>query len=379
MIEFILNIQMRAVLVGVWGREVSKEFCKESIKELKALVSAVEGKTLGYIIQRRDNPDQRYYIGEGKVKEIREIVIGTKADTVIFDDFLTPAQVSNLEKILQVRILDRTDLVLEIFSRRARTKEAKLQVELAKLMHELPRIYGRGKQLSRLGGGLGTRGPGEQESEVRKRLIKKRIHKIKQELEEIKKRRREQRKRREKPEGGEKILRVAIVGYTNAGKSTLMNALTKKDTFVADMPFATLDTRTSARMVYPDYKLLFTDTVGFIRKLPPELIESFKATLEEVEEADIILHVVDISDEGWLDYINTVREILKELNAHDKPVVYALNKVDKLVESEEEINYLPHPAFVEGDAVLVSAEKRWNLDKLLQKILEKGERLKVEA
>lgn len=370
---------MRAVLVGVWGREVSKEFCKESIKELKALVSAVEGKTLGYVIQKKDNPDQRYYIGEGKVKEIREIVIGTRADTVIFDDFLTPAQVSNLEKLLQVRVLDRTDLVLEIFSRRARTKEAKLQVELAKLMHELPRIYGRGKQLSRLGGGLGTRGPGEQESEVRKRLIKKRIHKIKQELEEIKKRRREQRKRREKPEGGERILRVAIVGYTNAGKSTLMNALTKKDIFVADMPFATLDTRTSARMVYPDYKLLFTDTVGFIRKLPPELIESFKATLEEVEEADIILHVVDISDEGWLDYINTVREILKELNADDKPVVYALNKVDKLVESEEEINYLPHPAFIEGDAVLVSAEKRWNLDKLLQKILEKGEMLKVEA
>ncbi|NPA32158.1 MAG: GTPase HflX [Aquificae bacterium] len=370
---------MRALLVGVFGKDQSKEFSKGSIKELKGLVQAVGGKALGYVLQKRDQPDQRYYVGEGKAKQLKEIARGTKADTIVFDDFLTPAQIANLEKLTGVRVLDRTDLVLEIFSRRAKTKEAKLQVELARLMHELPRLHGRGKALSRLGGGLGTRGPGEQEAEIRKRLIKKRIHRIRKELEEVKKRRREQRKRRERSERGEKILRVAIVGYTNAGKSTLMNALTKKGTFTADMLFATLDTKTSARVVYPDTKLLFTDTVGFIRKLPPELIESFKATLEEVQEADIILHVVDVSDEGWLDYINTVNEILKELSAHEKPVIYALNKADRLVESEEEMKHLPHPAFVEGDAVLISAEKRWGLDELLKKIVSKGEGITREA
>jgi len=365
---------MKAVLVGIWGREVSREFSRESIKELKGLVQAVGGKSIGYLLQKKDTPDQRYYLGAGKAQELKEIVKGTGADTVVFDDFLTPAQVSNLEKLLRVKVLDRTDLVLEIFSRRAKTREAKLQVELAKLMHELPRLHGKGKVLSRLGGGLGTRGPGEQETEIRKRLIKKRIHKIRKELEEIKKRRREQRKRREKPEKGEKILRVAIVGYTNAGKSTLMKALTKKDVFVANMLFATLDTKTSVRNVFPDYKILFTDTVGFIRKLPPELIESFKATLEEVQEADLILHVVDVSDDGWLDSISTVKEILKELEAHEKPVIYVLNKADRLVETEEEMYHLPHPAFVEGHTVMVSAEKRWGIQKLVEKIIEVGER-----
>ena len=368
---------MRAVLVGVWRKDLSKEFLKESVKELKGLVQAVGGKTLGYILQKRDYPDQKYYIGAGKAKELKEIAKGTKADTVIFDDFLSPTQVSNLEKLIGVKVLDRTDLVLEIFSKRAKTKEAKLQVELARLMHELPRLRGRGKTLSKLGGGLGTRGPGEQESEIRKRLIKKRIYRIKKELEEIKKRRREQRKRREKSENGEKILRVAIVGYTNAGKSTLINTLTKKGTLVADMLFATLDTKTSSRVVHPNFKILFTDTVGFIRKLPPELIESFKATLEEVQEADIILHVVDVSDEGWLDYINTVNGILKELNANEKPIIYALNKADKIVESNEEMYHLPHPAFVEGNAVMISAEKKWGIDKLLEKIIEVGKEAEV--
>jgi len=366
---------MRAVLVGLWGKDYPREASVESIRELRGLLKALGGKALGYLLQKKEEPDRRYYIGAGKLEELKAVVRGTGAEAVVFDGFLSPSQLSNLEKSLKVKVLDRTDLVLEIFTRRAKTKEAKLQVELARLMHELPRLQGRGRSLSRLGGGLGTRGPGEQEREIRRRLIKKRIHRIKKELEEIKWRRRQQRKLREKPRKGEKLLKVAIVGYTNAGKSTLMRALTKKEVFTADMPFATLDTKTSARFVSPDYRILFTDTVGFIRKLPPELIESFKATLEEVVEADLILHVVDVSEEGWLDSVATVKDILKELSAHEKPVLYALNKVDKLVESEKEAKALPHPAFVEGKAVTVSAEKGWGLKELIEGLVSLGEEL----
>ncbi len=360
---------MKALLVGLVSEETTREEALSSIRELSGLLEALGGKSLGYILQRRKRPDPRYFIGEGKAQEVREVAKGTQAEAVIFDDFLSPSQHRNLEDLLKVRVLDRTDLVLEIFSRRAKSKEAKLQVELARLNHQLPRLYGRGKELSRLGGGLGSRGPGEQEAEVRRRILKKRIHQIKQELEEVKKRRRMQRKRRESEE--KKLLKVALVGYTNAGKSSLMRALTGRDTFVADMLFATLDTKTSSRFS-EGTKILFTDTVGFIRKLPPELIESFKATLEEVKEADVLLIVVDVSDDAWIDHVHTVKEVLKDLNAENKPIVYALNKVDRIVDSLEDANHLPHPAFLEEPAVVVSAVKRWNLDKLLQTIKEVG-------
>ncbi len=365
---------MKAVLVGIWNRDIPKEEAKESLRELKGLVEALGGVSLGYILQNRNKPDTRYFIGAGKAEELREVLRGTGADAVVFDDFLTPSQVKNLEKLVGKTVLDRTDLVIEIFSRRAKSKEAKLQVELARLTHELPRLYGKGKAMSRLGGGVGTRGPGEQETEIRRRLIKKRIHQIREELEEVRKMRKHQRKRRER-ESGETLLKVALVGYTNAGKSTLLKALTGRETFTADMLFATLDTKTSARVVSPDMKVLFTDTVGFIKKLPPELIESFKATLEEVTEADIILHVVDISDDRWLDYIHTVRDILKELSADEKPVIYVLNKADKIVDSEEEMRHLPHGAFVEGRAVVVSSEKRWGLEDLIGEIQSFGEKV----
>ncbi|WP_457600831.1 GTPase HflX [Hydrogenivirga sp.] len=366
---------MKAILVGIWNRETPKEEAKESLKELRGLVEALGGRSVGYVLQNRNSPDTRYFIGAGKAQELREVSKGTGVDAVVFDDFLSPSQVKNLEKLIGRTILDRTDLVIEIFSRRAKSKEAKLQVELARLTHELPRLYGKGKALSRLGGGVGTRGPGEQEAEIRRRLIKKRIHQIKEELEEVKRMRRHQRKRRERSETGENILKVALVGYTNAGKSTLLRALTGRETFTADMLFATLDTKTSSRNISPELKVLFTDTVGFIKKLPPELIESFKATLEEVTEADLILHVVDVSDDRWLDYIQTVRDILRELSADDKPVIYVLNKADRLVEREEEIRHLPHGAFVEGTSVVVSAEKRWGLDELLNKVKSVGEEL----
>ena len=363
---------MRAILVGIWNRNITKEEAKESLKELKGLVEAVGGKTLGWILQNRSKPDAKYYIGAGKAQQISEISKGTGADVVVFDDPLTPSQVRNLERIIGVTVLDRTDLVIEIFSSRAKSREAKLQVELARLTHDLPRLYGKGRALSRLGGGVGTRGPGEQEVEIRRRIIKRRIHQIKEELEEIKRRRRIQRKRRERSETGEPILKVVIVGYTNAGKSTLLKALTGRETFTADMLFATLDTKTSARLVPGGMKVLFTDTVGFIKKLPPELIESFKATLEEVTEADVILHVVDVSNDRWIDHIHAVKEVLRELSAEDKPVIYALNKADRIVDNEEDTEHLPHPAFVDGRAVVVSAEKGWGLGNLIQEIVKIG-------
>ncbi len=363
---------MKSILVSLI--ENSKQDSKESLEELKDLVKAVGGRYIGYIVQKKAHPDPRYYVGAGKVEEIRQVAEGTGADTVIFDTFLSPSQVANLEKAIGKRIMDRADLVLEIFSQRVRSKTAKLQVELAKLTYELPRLYGRGKELSRLGGGVGTRGPGEQEAEIRRRWIKRRIQQIKEELEDIKRQRREQRKRRESS-GDLKVVKVALVGYTNVGKSSLMRLLTGRETLVADMPFATLDTTTSARFLFPDIKVLVTDTVGFIRKLPPELIESFKATLEEVQEADIILHVIDISDKNWLERVKVVKDILKDLSAEDKPVIYVFNKADKVVEREEDIRYLTEPAFMEGKSVVVSAVKGWGIRELLEAIREKVEEL----
>ena len=365
---------MKGILIGICRDKNKKRDVKRSLRELGGLLEAIGGKVIGYIVQKRSRPDPGYFIGEGKAKELKQVIEGTGADAVIFDDPLTPSQVRNLEKITGVKVLDRTDLVLEIFSRRARSREAKLQVELARLSHELPRIYGRGKSLSRLGGGVGTRGPGEQVAEVKRRVIKNRIHQIKRELEEVRRMKKIQRKRRNTPEKGEAIIKVAIVGYTNAGKSTLLKTLTSRETKIADMLFASLETTTSVRRINGSVKILFTDTVGFINKLPPELIESFKTTLEEVIEADIILHVVDISDERWLDHISSVRDILHQLGTETKPIIYVLNKADKIVESCDEVDSLPHPAFIESPAVVISANKRWNISPLIDKIVEVAEK-----
>jgi GTP-binding protein HflX len=361
---------MRAILVGVWKKGETKGEVYQSVNELSGLVKAVDGKVLGKLIQKRERPDPSTYIGKGRVEDLNLLIQGTKADTVIFDDPLTPSQVKELEKRLKAKVLDRTDLVLEIFTRRAKTKEAKLQVELAKLQHELPRLYGKGRALSRQAGGIGGRGPGEQEAELRRRIIKKRIHKIKQELEEIKKRRQQQRKRRIKEVSREgDFVRVAIVGYTNVGKSTLMKALTGREVFRKDMLFATLDTTTSARFVYPDLKILFTDTVGFINKLPTELIEAFKTTLEEVQEADIILHVVDASDPKWLEKIKTVNGILEKLDLQGVKQIIVFNKVDRLIDSPEKVNLLDHSMLVSDmPNIYVSAEKKWNIDGLINLI-----------
>jgi len=363
--------KMRAILVGLWKKGETKSDIKESMDELEGLVKALNGKALGKLIQKRAYPDIATYIGKGRLKDLKTLIEGVKADTVVFDDPLTPSQIREIEKFLKVKILDRTDLILEIFGKRARTRTAQLQVELARLEHLLPRLYGKGKQLSRLTGGIGGRGPGEQISEIHRRRIKQRIYKIKKELEEIRKRRREQRKRRIKEITSENnLIRVALVGYTNTGKSTLMRAITGRDVFAKNMLFATLDTTTSARFVYPDYKILITDTIGFIKKLPPEVLYAFKATLEEITEADIILHIVDVSNPHWLEKLETVNQILSQISVEEKPQIIVFNKIDKIIDSPEKIGELEFHMYISKTPyIYISAEKKWNIESLLEKII----------
>ncbi|WP_456384222.1 GTPase HflX [Persephonella sp.] len=355
---------MRAILVGVKTRDRTEKDLKYSLQELEGLVEALNGKTLGKLYQNRPVPDPATYIGRGKAKQLKELAEGIEADTIVFDAELTPVQITNIENITDTKVLDRTDLILSIFSERAKTRQAKLQVELATLQHQLPRVYGqKGKALSRIGGGMKTRGAGEKLGEIKVRTIKDRIARIKKELEYIKKQRYQQRKWRNK---NPDIFRVALVGYTNAGKSSLLNRLTKRETFISDQLFATLDTKTSY-MVFPDInkKIVITDTVGFVKDMPQEIMEAFMATLEEVEEADLILHVVDISDENWTEKVESVDSILKKIKVHTKPQVLVLNKIDMVIPSPE---YLEDSdaTMLSGDreSVIISTKEGWNLDRL---------------
>ncbi len=355
---------MRAILVGLKTKDRTDSEVRESIRELEGLVKTLDGKIIGKLLQKRDVPEPSTFIGKGKAYQLMELVDGTKADTVIFDSDLTPAQISNLEDITNATVLDRTDLILSIFEQRAKTKQAKLQVELAVLEHELPRIYGqKGKALSRIGGGMKTKGAGEKLGEIKIRRIKERIAKIKKELKHIKRQREEQRKWRNKDPN---ILKVSLVGYTNAGKSTLLKRLTKRDTYISNKLFATLDTKTSF-VNFSDIgkKAVITDTVGFVKNLPETLLDAFMTTLDELKDADIILHVVDVSDENWTDKINHVEDILKKLKVNDKPSVLVLNKIDMVVPSLEYVEDRDESMLTAGrESVIVSAEKGWNIDKL---------------
>lgn len=353
----------KVISVGLQLRHQSREELLESLEELEGLIEAIGGKNIGYLIKKRETKDPSTMVGFAYLQLIKELVEGTGANWVVFDDFLTPSQVRNIESVLNVNVLDRANIVFEIFMRRATTEEAKLQIELAKLIYELPRLYGFGEKLSRQSGKMGTKGPGEQMLEIKRRAIQKRIHKIKEEIEQIKKHHKEQRKNRLKSN----CLKVSILGYTNAGKSSLMRALTKKDIFVSDMLFATLDTKVGAKFI-DNQKIFITDTVGFVSKLPPELVESFKTTLEEALIADLILLTVDISDKKWLQKISILQNILKDLQIQDKPIIYVFNKADKIVSSKEELYKLEHEFFFEHPWVLISAEKEWNIDILLNHI-----------
>jgi GTP-binding protein HflX len=313
--------QETAILVGVVTPNETEEQEKEYLEELEFLVETAGGKTVKSFMQKLQRPDRATFVGSGKLEEIKAFVEAEEIDMVVFDDELSPSQLRNIEKELGVKILDRSNLILDIFAGRARTAQAKTQVELAQLQYLLPRLTRLWTHLERQKGGIGMRGPGESQIETDRRLILNKISLLKDKLKEIDKQNEIQRKNRHQ------LVRVALVGYTNVGKSTIMNMISKSEVFAENKLFATLDT-TVRKVVIENLPFLLSDTVGFIRKLPHHLVECFKSTLDEVREADILIHVVDISHPNFEDQIRTVNETLKDLGAIDKPVITVFNKID---------------------------------------------------
>ncbi|OPX48380.1 GTPase HflX [Clostridium thermobutyricum] len=360
------DLEEKAILVG--------SDTKESLEELVELTKACEIPVLNTVFQGRNKIDPAFYIGRGKVLEIANLRQIERANLIIFDDELSGAQVRNLENAIGAKVIDRTTLILEIFARRAKSKEAKIQVELAQLKYRKSRLMGLGTVLSRTGGGIGTRGPGEKKLETDKRHINETIYDLNSELKKIKKTREVQREKRNK----ENIPKVSLVGYTNAGKSTLRNALckvaalkdnrTKEEVFEADMLFATLDITTRAIILKNKGLITLTDTVGFVRKLPHDLVEAFKSTLEEVIYADLLCHVVDSSSEDAIEQVKAVEEVLRELDSLDKETILVLNKVDKA--SEEQLEEIKKE-FSNYNIIEISAKQEVNLDLLIEKIEEK--------
>ncbi|MCX7985231.1 MAG: GTPase HflX [Bacteroidetes bacterium] len=324
MIELASIGKEKCLLVGVTLRGRSKGALNESLDELELLADTAGAVVVGRITQNLDRIDPATFIGKGKVEEIAARVAADKIPLVVFDDDLSAVQVRNLEKAFQCKVLDRSALILDIFASRARTSEAKCQVELAQLEYMLPRLTRQWTHLSKQYGGIGTKGPGETQIETDRRLVRTRISHLKERLQRIAQQRAVQRK------GRTKHIRAALVGYTNVGKSTLLNLLSGSDVFVENRLFATLDPTTRLVQLSPAVTILMTDTVGFIRKLPHHLVASFKSTLEEVTEADILLHVVDIASPYFTDQIRVVLETLEELHAHDKPTITVFNKIDRL-------------------------------------------------
>ena len=344
---------------------------ESSIAELAQLAGTAGASVVGKLIQRLPIPSATHYLGKGKLAELVELKNTTNYSVVIFDDELSPLQQRNLEEALQVKVIDRAALILDIFAKRARTREGQLQVELAQHQYLLPRLVGQWSHLERLGGGIGTRGPGESQLETDRRLIYRRINRLKAQIEEVRKHRmlyRQQRKR-----SGIPI--VALVGYTNAGKSTLLNSLSHADVFVEDKLFATLDP-TTRRLTLPDNStVLVTDTVGFIRKLPPIIVTAFRATLEELAEASLLLHVADLASHNAPEQCQAVEDILADLKLMDKPRITALNKIDLLFgndkswDEESAIDYLSNQEdFGNENLALISAAKKWGLSHLLELI-----------
>lgn len=352
----------RAILIGMeWGRNDSLWTVDDSLEELKQLADTAGATVIKKFIQKRPKPDPAFFIGRGKVQELALYAQQENIDLCIFDDELSPAQQRNIESVMGIRILDRTALILDIFAQRARTNEGKLQVELAQLQYTLPRIMGKGLMLSRLGGGIGTRGPGETKLEVDRRRIRDRIAFIKEQIEKVKAVRSLHRSKRKK----NNVFEVSLVGYTNAGKSTLLNALTNSDIYAKDQLFATLDPTTRQLTLPNKQEIIITDTVGFIQRLPHQLIAAFRSTLEVVTEADLLVHVIDVSHELYKEQAAAVHEVLKEIGAETKPVITVYNKIDKLPPDSKLADRLA----LEEDTVCISAAKKLNLE-ILQQMIE---------
>lgn len=351
----------RAILIGMeWGRNDSLWTVDDSLEELKQLADTAGATVIKKFIQKRSKPDPAFFIGRGKVQELALYAQQENIDLCIFDDELSPAQQRNIESVMGIRILDRTALILDIFAQRARTNEGKLQVELAQLQYTLPRIMGKGLMLSRLGGGIGTRGPGETKLEVDRRRIRDRIAFIKDQIEKVKAVRSLHRSKRKK----NNVFEVSLVGYTNAGKSTLLNTLTNSDIYAKNQLFATLDPTTRQLTLPNKQEIIITDTVGFIQRLPHQLIAAFRSTLEVVTEADLLVHVIDVSHELYKEQAAAVHEVLKEIGAETKPVITVYNKIDKLPPDSKLADRLA----LEEDAVCISAAKKLNLETLQQMI-----------
>ena len=367
--QIIKEEQEFCLLVGVAHSRISEEEALEHLEELRFLAETAGAKTERMFLQNLPVPNPKTYVGSGKIEEIRDYVKSKEISLVIFDDELSPSQLRNIEKILGCKILDRTILILDIFASRAMTYHAKTQVELAQLQYMLPRLTGLWTHLERQKGGIGMRGPGESQIETDRRIIGQRISLMKERLKSIDKQKRVQRGNRGQ------LVRVALVGYTNVGKSTLMNVLSKSKVFAENKLFATLDT-TVRKVVLGNLPLLLTDTVGFIRKLPQQLMESFKSTLDEVREADLLIHVLDISHSNFEDHYRVVNETLSEIDKSSKPTIVVFNKIDAYFPP---VNELEHPEGLSSlealkkswmaklgpqKAIFISAQKKKNMDEL---------------
>lgn len=371
----------RAILVGLIRKDQSEAQTVEYLDELAFLAETAGAETLRKFMQKLPNRDPKTFVGKGKIEEIAEYARARGANLIIFDDELTGSQIQNIEKATKVKTIDRSDLILDIFARRAKTAQAKVQVELAQYQYLLPRLRGMWSHLERQGAGIGSRGPGETEIETDRRIVKDKISLLRKRLAEIDKQAQTQRQERGT------FIRVALVGYTNVGKSTLMNILAKSEVFAENKLFATLDT-TTRKVVYEQTPFLLSDTVGFIRKLPHHLVESFKSTLDEVREADCLLHVVDISHPAYEDQMKTVLTTLKDIGAGEKPVLTVFNKMD-LYEQNTFDDFLNEEVKEEllrdleqrwrnetgGACVFISALQKRNIEGLRETILERVQQL----
>lgn len=371
----------KTVLVGVIQPGQTDLQVTEYLDELAFLAETAGAQTVRRFVQKLPHPDSKTFVGKGKLEEIKDYITGRDVNLVIFDDELTGSQIINIEKALGVKTIDRSDLILDIFARRAKTAQAKTQVELAQYQYLLPRLKGMWKHLERQGGGIGTRGPGETEIETDRRIVKEKIALLRRRLAEIDKQSFTQRKDR-----GE-FIRVALVGYTNVGKSTIMNLISKSDVFAENKLFATLDT-TTRKVVFETTPFLLSDTVGFIRKLPHHLVESFKSTLDEVREADILLHVVDLSHPNYEDQLAVVNKTLQELKVTEKPVITIFNKLDQYEKNsfDEWLEPEVKTQILEelrdrwenetlGNCVFISAVEKRNIEGLRATILQKVKQL----